>query len=388
MNRRHRMILIVLVIVLIIAVVVWRGLIRESSAAGEEIEAEVTVEVAAIARTTLHGAVVAYGVVEAQPAGENTAAAGSSIASPLAGVLEQVYCREGQLVRKGDALFKLDSRLADLAVEKARQSLAFAEISFARQKKLLAVEGTAQKDFEAAEWQLQAARNELANAQMQQKMLQIITPIDGMVTQIFVRPGESVETAGVLADVVNLERLVVTASVPAAEAAILKTGQAVEWADGRSAVDRKDVRTTVAAGKLIYVGAAVDPKSDTVTVRALFPRSVKLQPGRFLALRIICAEHAGCLAVPQAALVNDDQGNPAIMLVEGNHARQQTVKAGLRDAGLVEVEADGLWEGQQVITAGAYGLPDKTKIVIAGSAVSAAAAEKKKKMQAEQTTGK
>ncbi|MCX6556769.1 MAG: efflux RND transporter periplasmic adaptor subunit [Candidatus Aminicenantes bacterium] len=366
MSRRPKTIIIALIIIVIIAIVVWRGLILKNANEGEKVEPEVTVEVAPIVRTTLHRVVVAYGVVEAQPAGENTAPAGSRIASPFAGMLAQVYCREGQSVRKGDALFSLDSRVADLAVEKARQSLVFAEFTDERQKKLLAVEGTAQKNVEEAELQLKTARNDLANAQIQQKLLQIIAPIDGMVTQIFVRPGESVETATILADVVDLERLIVTASVPVNEAAALRTDQTVELTGGQNTIDREDAPAIVNGGKLIYVGAAVDPKSDTVTIRATLPRSVKLQLGRFLTLRIICAEHAGCLAVPEAALVKDDDGNPAIMLVESDHALQKVVKAGLRDAGLVEVAAEGLKEGQQVITDGAYGLPDKTKVVTAG----------------------
>jgi membrane fusion protein (multidrug efflux system) len=378
MNRRPRTrtILIALVIAVIAAIVVWRGVILKNSAADEEIEAEVTVEVAAIARTTLHRAVVAYGVAAAQPAAEYAAPAGSRVASPLAGVLARVYCREGQSVRQGDILFQLDSRIADLAADKARQSLAFAEFTYERQKKLLAVEGTAQKDFEAAEWQLQAARNDLANARLQQKLLQISAPIDGTVTQIYVRPGESVETASVLADVVDLERLVVEAKVPAAEAVLLKTGQTVEWISGQTATAASDTPRTAAKGRLVFVGAGIDPESDTVTVRAQFPASVKLQPGRFLSLRIICAEHAGCLAVPEAALVSDEQGRPAIMLVQGDRALQKAVKTGLRDAGFVEVAADGLREGQRVITEGAYGLPDHTKIVIAGAAADATDAGK------------
>jgi membrane fusion protein (multidrug efflux system) len=334
MNRRTRTILIALVLAVITAIVVWRGVTLKNSAADEEIEAKVTVEVAAIARTTLHRAVMAYGVAAAQPAAVNAAPAGSRVASPLSVVLAQVYCREGQSVRQGDILFKLDSRIADLAVDKAQQSLAFAEFTYERQKKLLAIEGTAKKDFEAAELHLQTARNDLANARLQQQLLQIIAPIDGTVTRIYVRPGESVETASVLADVVDLERLVVEAKVPAAEAVLLKTGQTVEWISGQATAAGEGAQNIVAGGKLVYIAAGIDPESDTVTVRAQFPASVKLQPGRFLALRIICTEHAGCLAVPEAALVSDEQGRPAIMLVQGDRALQKAVKTGLNDAGL------------------------------------------------------
>ena len=57
---------------------------------------------------------------------------------------------------------------------------------------------------------------------------------------------------------------------------------------------------------------------------------------------------------------------PLIAVVEGDNALQRPVKAGLRDGGLVEVEGDGLKEGDTVVTVGAYGLPKATKVKIAG----------------------
>jgi membrane fusion protein (multidrug efflux system) len=52
------------------------------------------------------------------------------------------------------------------------------------------------------------------------------------------------------------------------------------------------------------------------------------------------------------------------MLVEGSTAVREIVEVGIKEAGLVEITGKGLEEGMQVVTVGAYGLPDKTKIVI------------------------
>jgi hypothetical protein len=51
-------------------------------------------------------------------------------------------------------------------------------------------------------------------------------------------------------------------------------------------------------------------------------------------------------------------------VVEGDRAAQKPVKTGLRDGNLVEVEAEGLKEGDTIVTVGAYGLPKETKVKI------------------------
>ena len=66
--------------------------------------------------------------------------------------------------------------------------------------------------------------------------------------------------------------------------------------------------------------------------------------------------------VPVESVVKNDEGVPVIALVEGNRAVQRPVTIGLREGGLVEVEAAGLKEGLAVVTEGAYALPAETRI--------------------------
>lgn len=351
MNKRHAFFAICAVI--IAATLIWR-ILKPTGAEEEDSTPEVTVHVGKINKVTLHRAVIAYGLVEPQPAGVNSAPASAHIAAPFAGILDRVNCHEGQKVKKGSLLFSLDSRLADLQVEKAEHALSFAKVTYKRQKELLAAEGTSRKNVEEAEQQYNNAGNELADARTQAKLLQIAAPIDGTITQIHVRPGEAVETTTVLADIVNLEKLVVTVTVPSREALLLKPGQMVEIGAGQAREE----------GELIFVGSEVDPGSDTVVARASLPADSTHKPGQFLSIRIICEEHRNCLAVAETGLVRDDEGKPVILLVEGETAVQKSVTVGIVDAGMVEIAAEGLEEGQQVVTEGAYGLPDKTKIII------------------------
>jgi len=321
---------------------------------GEEVAADMAVHVGKIARATLHHAITAYGSVEPEPAYAGRVPADAEVASPVAGIVAHIDCVEGRRVAKGDILFRLDNRVADVAYEKAKKTVAFAEANFDRQKKLLPVEGTSKKAYQEAEQQLNDAHSELAAAETGLALLKITAPLAGTVVKVNSEPGEAVESNTVLATIVDLDRLVAAVNVPSREAGPVKVGQTAQ------------IETGPVSGPVVYIGSKIDDKTDTLPVRVALPAGAGFRPGQFLSVRIICEEHAECLAVPEAAVIADAVGseNGTIVLVEGEKAVRKSVKFGLRENGFVEVIADGLKEGQVIVTVEAYAVPDATKIHI------------------------
>jgi len=337
-------ILSLLVFLLVAGGLSWLVWLRPVHEPGEEKkpEAEVPVHVAKITRSTLRGYVTAYGPVEPEPK------ASARVAPAGPGVLAAVKCVEGQRVEKGAVLFQLDSRAADAAAEKSRRASEFAEKNFERQKRLMQVEGTSQKLMLDAEATLTAARNDLAAAQTQQALLQILSPLAGVVTKVNVKAGEAADLTTVLAEVVDLDRLVVSLNVSSAELAAVKAGQPAEAVSADS--------TNAVSTSLIYASPQVDPKTGSGLVRAGVPANSGLRPGQFVKVRIVSEEHKDCLAVPIASVAKDTTGATFIALVEGEKAVLKPVKVGLRDGEMVEVEGDGVEADKTVVTEGAYGL--------------------------------
>ncbi|MBI3851560.1 MAG: efflux RND transporter periplasmic adaptor subunit [Verrucomicrobia bacterium] len=306
----------------------------------DKVVTEVAVQVGKLTRATLHRYVTAYGIVEPEPARDGKPSAGARLAPPVAGIVAEVNCAEGQRVEKGTVLFRLDSRPVDVAVQFAKQT-------YERQKKLLPVGGTSQKALQEAEQQLAAAR-------AQQALLRIEAPLAGVITRVNARPGEAADLTSVLGELVDTARLVATASVPAGEMDGLKAGQSVEFIN--------EGKPLTARGAVAFISPQVDTKTGAALLRASVPANAGLRPGQYVNLRIVSEERAGRLAVPVESVVTDVEGHSVIALVEGDKATQKSVKAGLRDGGLVEVEGEGLKEGDTVVTVGAYGLPKETKV--------------------------
>lgn len=314
--------------------------LRDGAAVEEEVQTGtgVAVRVGQIQRATVRRWVVAYGTVEPEPASAGNPGAGARLAAPATGVVAEVLCSEGQRVEKGAVLFRIASPVADAAVE-------FARLAVERERELLPTGGTSKKALQEAEWQLATARAERA-------LLRIEAPFAGVVTRVSARPGEAVDPSTVLGELEDPDRLVVTAGVPAAELDGLRAGQLVELSAGEA-----PLRAT-----LSYVSPRVDARSGLAMIRVALPAGTGLRAGHFLRLRIAAEERVDRLTVPAESIVETEDGRSAIAIVEGDTARQRPVERGLRDGDVVEIEGSGLAAGMRVVTEGAYGLPEQTKI--------------------------
>jgi RND family efflux transporter MFP subunit len=396
----------------------------------EKVDTVVPVHVGKVKTVSFHRYVEGWGNVAAEPAGDGRAAASARVASPTLGVLAEARCAEGQRVEKGATLFQLDTRMASAealkaaaarasaraAIDRLTASVEFNQRELERTKKLTEEKLTSEKDLRAAELSLLTSQKDLTEAnarvfeadrtaqaaQTQAALLRILSPLAGTVVKINVNPGEAIEAATVLAEVVDLDRLVVTATIPAAELRFLELGLPVdiiasESAGGEAkagadedakkgekkpeneakkagdagASDEKDERKNdgdkawVLSGKLTFLGFQVDMRNDTVNVRVAIPKDAGLRPGQHVRIRVVVEEHDDRLAVPKESVFRGDDG-PVVAVVVGDKATQQAVRVGLKENGLVEVAGDGLKEGLTIVTAGAYALPKETKIRVIG----------------------
>jgi multidrug efflux pump subunit AcrA (membrane-fusion protein) len=302
----------------------------EGGGAKEEAEAVVTVQTNALQRMTLHQYAEGFGTVEPAPATADHPAAGGPISSPTAGVVAKVNVVLGQEVKEGDVLVELNSGTASFNYTKAEVE---------RQKKLFADQNTSRKNLQDAEAQLAA--------------LQVVAPISGTVTRLAAKPGAAIDANAVVAEVIDLNRLTVSAAFPVSDAAQLKTGEEIQIS--------QSITSSVS-----FVSPAVEAADSTVLTRALLPPDSGLRPGQFVPVRVITDTHTNSLAAPAAGVVTDEDGKSFVVLANGTEAAQIPVKTGLRENGWVEIEGAGLKEGATVVTVGAYGFPEKAKIRIAG----------------------
>jgi len=80
---------------------------------------------------------------------------------------------------------------------------------------------------------------------------------------------------------------------------------------------------------------------------------------------MIYLEKSDCLVVPEESLVTTAEGRQTVLaVIENGTAFQKVVRSGLRENGMVEVTGEGIHEGMQIVTTGAYGLLPETRVRI------------------------
>jgi RND family efflux transporter MFP subunit len=316
--------------------------------------AAVAVQIGTVRKSDLRMRIEAYGMVEPEPAKKGSPSGGAKLAAPIAGIVATVDVVEGHDVRAGDIVVKLDDRIAQAAVEKAQHALTFAQQVADRRERLISLGGISMQLKQEADQALAAARTELAAAQAATAQVRLASPLNGLVTRINVQPGQSVDLNTIVAEIIDLKRLVVTVNIPAEESSLVHPGQPAEiFADNG--------RDPIATADVSFVSPTIDVKTASAPVRLSVPEDSGLRPGQFVRARIVTAELTGRLVVPRESVIKTEAGK-AVYLVDGDDAVQLPVAAGLRDGDLVEVEAKGLKEGDTIVTVGAYGLPKETKI--------------------------
>ncbi len=317
----------------------------------KKVETNVAVQVTKIVKTTLHAYASGYGTIETSPTG------GARLAAASAGLVQKVLVTEGAKVAKGDLLVQLDARAADASVAKARASLSAAEKAHARQLAMKSAGGTSERSLLEAAATLALAQADLASAELAQTQLSIRAPLAGVIGRLAVRPGEWLDLGKDVTEIVNPADLIVTTQIASADAGLLHSG-----VEAFVFTKLGESEKPFAQGKVISISPLIAKDSDSVAVRVSLGAEAG-RPGQLVLVRIVTSSKESCLAVPVESVIKaDDQ--ETISVVVGGVAKQKPVKTGLSDRGLIEISGEGIAEGDDVVTTGAYGLPKETKVNI------------------------
>jgi HlyD family secretion protein len=220
-----------------------------------------------------------------------------------------------------------------------------------------------QQELKSAAGQLQAAKGKYMGAEAQLSYSEIRSPIDGMVTDRPLYPGEMAAAGTALITVMDTSQVIAKAHIPQPDAALLKVGdKATLTVPGES--DPTD-------GKVTVVSPALDPNSTTVEVWVqAVNRKQRLKPGTSVQVSMIAQTVKNAVAIPATSLLTAQDGTTTVMVVgPDNRAHQTKVTPGIRDGDRVQI-VEGVAAGDRVITSGAYALPDKTKVTIETAAES------------------
>jgi len=300
------------------------------------------------------------------------------IHSQVDGKLQEVLFTEGQHIKKGDVLAKIDPRLFQAALDQAKAKkaqdqaqLTSAEKDLARSKTLVLSNITSQQIVDQQQAKVDQLKAAIAadeamiqTAQTQLEYTTITAPSDGRMGVRLVDPGNIVHAN----DQGSLATLVLTQPT-----AVMFTLPARYLDDVRDAMARgpvevtaydQDNRRALATGKLLLVDNVIDQATATIRLKAMFPNEdEKLWPGEFVNAHVLLDTRGNAVVVPSAAVQRGPQGLFVWTVTAKNLAEPRPIEVGPTYEGLTVV-ASGLSGGERIVTDGQYKLQRDAPVTV------------------------
>lgn len=291
------------------------------------------------------------------------------VKAKVAGELLEVTVREGQAVKSGQVLARIDqtevqarvaARQAD--IEAARAQLQWADKNRTTQKALLDkgfisqnAFDNVQSNFDVAAARLRAAEADHVAAKKTLADTVLVAPISGVVSERHVQPGERAALDAKIVSIVDLARLELGASVPASAIAQVKIGQPVAFR-----IDGYGTRSF--QGRIERMNPATSAGSRSIGVYAVIANEDGVLRGGMFAQGELTLERVdNALLVPSSA-VREEVGQTFVYAIENGVLRRKPVKAGAADVrGNVQV-LSGLAAGDRIVRSNLGQLRDASPV--------------------------
>jgi membrane fusion protein (multidrug efflux system) len=304
--------------------------------------------------------------------GTVASAKGVQISSEVPGVVKKIGFESGKLVKKGDVLVVLDSRVerAQLSSAQVRRDLANTNVKRSRTLGAAGAESQAQLDTDENALAQATAEIEVLRAQIARKTIR--APFSGRLGIRAVNLGQYLNPGTAITTLEAVGGAYVDFELPQQHQGDVASGLPVR-------VSVEGMAQLSAEGKITAISPNVDPNTRTLELRAEVDHEEgKLQPGMFVRVEVVLPEERKVIAVPLTAVVYAPYGDSVFVIEEPlpdalpsespngepvMRARQQFVRLGERRGDFVAV-LDGVKPGDVIVSAGAFKLRNNAPVFV------------------------
>jgi membrane fusion protein (multidrug efflux system) len=273
---------------------------------------------------------------------------GVTIRPEVSGRVVKLGFRDGQHVRRGQLIVQLDDALPQAQLRQAQAQLDIARTTLKRNEELVAQNFVTQSVVDQAQATVNVADAQVALARATLDRLRIVAPFDGEAGIRAVNVGDYLKDGTDIVSLQDTSSVYVDFSLPERFAARLKTGQRVAVA-----IDSLPGQSFPALVEALEAQISADGRA--IAARARIPNAdARLRPGMFARVRVVLAQRAEAVLVPEEALVPQAGKELLIKVVDGPGgptSQRVEVKTGVRRSGQVEI-LGGVAAGERVVTAG------------------------------------
>ena len=306
-----------------------------------------------------------------------------AVRAQVSGVLEAVTFREGDNVKAGQLLFRIDQRPFRASVDQSRAALARDEAQLAqaraqqsRLEPLVKQEYITKQEYDVAvtstkslEATVEADRAALEQARLQLSYTEIQAPISGRTGSVSVKPGNLVSAGASgsqpLVVINRMDPILVAFSVTRNDLDEFRRHR--DNQELHVEVSREGDSNPVGEGKLVFVDNAINPQTGGVMMKAQLPnQSEQLWPGELVKVRLVLRIEPEAVVISEAAVQPGQQGSFVYVINTEDRVRMRPVTIA-RQLGDQVVIAKGLRGGERVITEVPQALTEGAQVQVRGA---------------------
>ena len=280
------------------------------------------------------------------------------------GQVKAVYVKEGDYVKQGQLLLKLDDVLIKQQITQAQTQLNYAKDIYQRRNNLWKENIGTEVDLTTAKNNVDQAQHQVDLLQQQAGFTNVYADMTGVADQVTIHVGETFTgnpAAGGYIKLVNTGELKVVASVPENYLGKVKVGSNVK-------IVLPDINDSLMT-KVSVAGKVIDPNTRTFLVEAKLPANAVFKPNQLAFVRIMDYMVSNTFTIPVNTLQTDEQGKYVLVAVAENgklYARKKRVEVGQLYNDQLEIRS-GLTAGDELITDGYQNLYDGQLITTSAS---------------------
>lgn len=280
----------------------------------------------------------------------------ADVIAKVDGEVRQLHVEEGDMVSKDQILATLDGDRLRLELSESQARLRKMQRDFQRNKELQDKGLISAGDFEKIQYDLEALEASFNLASLELDYTQIRAPIKGVISERYLKLGNTIKTGDPVFRVTSFDPLVAYLFVPEREFRQITAGQPVHIE-----VDALSGPPVITA--VTRISPVVDPVTGTFKITIeLRGDDHNIKPGMFGRMSIVYDRHENVLQVPRSAII-ETANDAYVFVVEDEVGLRKAVETGFSNNGMVEITS-GLTDGEHVITVGHVGLKNEASVVV------------------------
>jgi membrane fusion protein (multidrug efflux system) len=280
--------------------------------------------------------------------------ADATVIAKVGGEVREILVEEGDDVARGQILARLDGDRLRLEKNQAESNLRKLQRDYQRNVDLKEKGLISEGDFEKIQYEMESLQASFELAALELDYTEIKAPIDGVVSERFVKIGNTIEINEQTFQVTSLEPLVSYLHVPEREYRRIDPNQTANIEiDALAGISFEAI--------VARVSPVVDPATGTfkITIEVSDP-SRRLKPGMFGRINIVYDSHTMALQIPRSAII-EEAGESAVFVVTDDTAEKRIIRTGYSDDGNVEI-LEGLTDDDEIVIVGQLNLKTGSKV--------------------------